>query len=42
MIPRQYAEEIRQKVQLQKEFNQIVKEIQEINIKLLMLELKKD
>jgi len=40
MIPRHKAEEIRKRVQLQKNFNQIVKQIQEINIKLLMLELK--
>ena len=40
MIPRHKADEVQKRVNLQKNFNQIVKKIQEINIDLLMLDLK--
>jgi hypothetical protein len=39
MVPRHKVEEVRKNILLQKNFNQIVKQIQEINIKLLMMEL---
>lgn len=40
MIPRHSADDVRKKIALQKEFNRIVKRIQEINIELLMSKLK--
>ena len=39
MIPKPLANDVRKKVALQKQFKQIVKRIQEINIELLKMEL---
>ena len=40
MIPRHKADEVHKRIRLQKKFNQIVKRIQEINIELLISDLK--
>ena len=41
MIPKHRADDVKKRVQMQKQFSQIVKQIQEINIELLLYELNK-
>jgi len=41
MIPKDYTDMVQAKVNLQKRFKEIVERIQEINLELLLMELKK-